>query len=66
MYNSKKIVSTLSKRAVNKRLRAKGYTKQRNSRLSKYVTTYWKPDDMSDRIMVIFKGQLDKKQTVGP
>jgi len=62
MYSSKKIVSELSKRAMNKKLRAKGYTEQRNSRLHKSVTSYWKPNDISDRVMVVFKKYIGKPQ----
>lgn len=60
MYAAKKIVSDLSVRAVNKRMKSKGFTNQRVSKLSKYVRTYWKPDDISDRIIVIFQGQLQR------
>jgi len=64
MFNSKKIVSDLSKRAMNKRLRAGGYTQQQTSKFSKYVCSYWKPGNKADRITVIFKGQLKKSQAL--
>jgi hypothetical protein len=60
MYSSKKIVSDLSKIAVNRRMRKKGFSCYKNSKLSRWMTTYWKPGHKDQRILVIFKGNYQK------
>jgi hypothetical protein len=62
MYDSKKIVSELSKIAMNKRMRNKGFTEYKNSNFSKWMTSYWKPGNKDQRVLVIFKGNYQKAQ----